>query len=231
MLRSYNSWLISGIIALIGFGSSTEKAKAQTTYTFNATYDASSALLNPITEEITSQTVSGVSNNAPFGLTKASGVLYIKSDSNNNSFSFSSNPETFGLQGLPQGGVRLFGEGDNKLFYAVENGRGVIDLANLTTTATNTNIITGGEGWFEGATGTLTGSEVYQIGNLLVDPTSSSKGTVTITGTIEVPLTQKVPEPNNAAAFLGISIIGASFLFRRRRKTVSILSGSNYKTR
>ncbi|MGD1912772.1 MAG: hypothetical protein ACFB2X_18570 [Rivularia sp. (in: cyanobacteria)] len=216
MLRSYTSWLIPGVLALIGFGSSVGSAKAQTVYPFDATYDGSSTLLNPITEDITSQTVSGVSNNAPFGLTQASGVLYVKSDLNNNSYTFSSNPETFGLQGLPQGGVTLFGEGDNKLFYAVENGTGVIDLANLTTTGTNTNIITGGEGLFQGATGTLTGSEVYQIDNLLVDPTSTSKGTVRINGTIEVPLTRKVPESNSAAALTGIGIIGATFLLRRR---------------
>ncbi|MEB3218442.1 MAG: hypothetical protein VKN72_19715 [Nostocales cyanobacterium 94392] len=224
MLRSYVSWLIPGIFALVGFGSSIESAKAQTTYSFDATYDASSTLLNPITEEITSQTVSGVSNNAPFGLTKASGVLYIKSDLSNNSYNFSSNPETFGLQGLPQGGVTLFGEGNNKLFYEVENGTGAIDLINLTTTGTNTNIITGGEGLFQGATGTLTGSEVYQIDNLLVDPTSSSTGTVRITGTIEVPLTRKVPESNNAAALIGAGIIGAILLHRRCKTAVDLKS-------
>ncbi|MEM6753585.1 MAG: hypothetical protein AAF630_11505 [Cyanobacteria bacterium P01_C01_bin.38] len=219
MLRSYTSWLIPGVFALIGFGSSIESAKAQTTYSFDATYDASATLLNPITEDITSQTVSGVSNNAPFGLTQASGVLYVKSDLINNTYTFSSNPETFGLQGLPQGGVTLSGEGDNKLFYAVENGTGVIDLANLTTTGTNTNIITGGEGLFQGATGTLSGSEIYQIDNLLVDSTSTSRGTVKINGTIEVPLTQKVPESNNTAALTGIGIIGATFLLRQRRKS------------
>ncbi len=217
MLRSYVSWLIPGVLTLVGFGTTVESAKAQTVYPFEATYDASSTLLNPITEEIASQTVSGESNNAPFGLTKASGLLYVKSDLSNNSYSFSSNPETFGLQDLPQGGVTLFGEGDNKLFYAVENGTGVIDLANLTTTGTNTNIITGGEGLFQGATGTLTGSEVYQIGNLLTDPTSSSTGSVKITGTIKVSATQ-IPESNNSFALTGIGIIGA-ILLRRRCKT------------
>ena len=216
MLRSDNPWLILGVFTLVVFGSSIKSAKAQTTYSFEATYDASATLLNPITEDITLQTVSGVSNNAPFGLTKASGVLYVKTDVSNNSYRFSSNPETFGLQGFLPGGVTLFGEGDNKLFYAVENGTGVIDLANLTTTGTNTNIITGGEGLFQGATGILTGSEVYRIDNLLVDPTSSSIGIVRVTGTIEIPLTQKVPESNGAAASTGIGIIGAIFLWRRR---------------
>lgn len=59
-------------------------------------------------------------------------------------------------------------------------------------------------------------TEICQIDNLLVDPTSSSTGTVRITGTIEVPLTRKVPESNNAAALAGIGIIGATFLLRRQ---------------
>ena len=223
MLRSFTSWLIPGVFALIGFGSSIESAKAQTFYTaervtFNATYDASATLLNPITEEITSQAVSGVSINAPFGLTQASGVLYVNNDLSNNSFTFSSSPETFGLEGLPQGGITLFGEGDNKLFYQVENGNGVIDLVNLTTAGSNTNVITGGEGLFRGATGTLAGSEVYQIDNLVVDPTSASSGTVTITGTIEIPLTQKVPEPNYIFTLIGSAII-STFLSRRGNKS------------
>ena len=223
MLHSYTSWLIPGVLTLVGFGTSVESAKAQATYPFDATYDASSALFNPITEEITARTISGESNDAPFGLTKASGLLYVKTDLINGSYSFSSNPETFGLQDLPPGGVTLFGEGDNKLFYEVENGTGVINLINLTTTGTNTNNITGGEGLFRGATGTLTGSEVYQIGNLLVDPTSSSTGSVKITGTIKVSATQ-IPESNNTFALTGIGIIGAILLRRRCKTAVDLKS-------
>lgn len=216
MLRSYTSWLL-GFLTLVGFSSSVESARAQTTYKFDATYDASSALFNPITENITARTISGSSNNAPFGLTKASGLLYVQTDLSSASYRFSTNPETFGLQNLPLGGVTLFGEGDNKLFYRVENGTGVINFETLTTTGFNTNNITGGEGLFQGATGTLNGFEVYQVGNLLVDPTSPSRGSVTISGTISVFQTQKIPEPNTTAALTGIGIIGATFLLRRKR--------------
>lgn len=215
MLRSYTWWLL-GFLTLVGLSLSVESARAQTTYKFDTTYEASSALFYPITEEITARTISGSSNNAPFGLTKATGLLYVQTDLSSASYRFSSNPETFDLLSLPLGGVTLFGEGNNKLFYEVENGTGVVDLTNLTTTGTNINNITGGQGLFQGATGTLNGFEIYQVGNLLVEPTSPSRGSVTISGAISVFPTQKVPEPNTTAALTGIGI-GATFLLRRKR--------------
>jgi hypothetical protein len=221
MLRLHTSWLL-GIVTLAGFGSSIGSAKAQTTYTFNTTYDGLSALLQSITEDITARSISGLSNDAPYGLTKASGFAYVKTDLSNGSYRFSTNPETFGLQNLPLGGVTLFGEGNNKLFYQVENGTGVFNPETLTTTGSNTNIITGGEGLFQGATGTLSGFEVYQVANLLVDPTSASKGKVTISGNISVLTTQKVPEPNTTGALTGISIIGVTFLLRSIRNQISV---------
>ena len=220
MLRLHTSWLL-GIVTLAGFGSSIESAKAQTTYGFNTTYDGSSALLQSITEDITVRSISGLSNDAPYGLTKASGFIYIKTDSSTGSYRYSTNPETFGLQNLPLAGVTLFGEGNNKLSYQVENGTGVFNPETLTTTSSNTNIITGGEGLFQGATGTLTGFEVYQVANLLIDPTSVSKGRVTVNGSISILATQKVPEPNTTAALTGIGIIGATFLLRSIRNQIS----------
>jgi hypothetical protein len=47
-------------------------------------------------------------------------------------------------------------------------------------------------------------------------------------GTIEVPSTRKVPEPNNTFALTGIGIIGA-ILLRRRRKTAYYLSTATTK--
>jgi len=220
MLRLYTSSLL-GIVTLVGFGSSIESAKAQTTYGFNTTYDGSSALLKSITEDVTARSISGLNIDAPYNLTKASGFAYVKTDPTTGSYRYSSNPETFGLQNLPLGGVTLFGEGNNKLFYQVENGIGVFNPETLTTTGSNTNIITGGEGLFQGATGTLTGSEVYQVANLLVNPTSASIGRVTINGNISVLTTQKVPEPNTTTALAGIGIIGVTFLLRSIRRQIS----------
>ena len=220
MLRLYTSSLL-GIVTLVGFGSSIESAKAQQLYTFNATYDASSMLSNSITEDITARTISGSSSDASFGLSKARGLLYVKTDLSTGSYRYSTNPVTFGLQNLPLGGVTLFGEGNNKLFYAVENGTGMLNTETLTTTGSNTNNITGGEGLFQGATGTLAGSEVYQVANLLVDPTSASTGKVTINGNISVLTTQKVPEPNTTTALAGIGIVGVTFLLRSIRRQIS----------
>ena len=215
MLRSYTAWLVPIAFTLLGFGSTLGKAVAQTTYTFDATYNALSALSRPITEDITARTISGESNNASFGLTKASGLLYVQTDLTNGSYRFSTNPATFGLQGLPLGGVTLFGSGDNKLSYGVDNGTGSINLANLSTTGSDTANITGGEGLFLDATGTLTGSEVYQVGNLLVDPTSPSIGSVRVSGTISV-LPNQIPEPSNTTVLISIGVIGVGFLRRRR---------------
>ncbi|MBW4600498.1 MAG: PEP-CTERM sorting domain-containing protein [Calothrix sp. FI2-JRJ7] len=225
MNRLYTSWLL-GIVTLVGFGSSVESVKAQTTYTFNATFDGTSALLRQITEDITARSISGLSNDAPYGLTKANGSVYIKTNPIDGSYRYSTNPQRFGLDNQPLGGVTLFGEGINKLSYQFEDGVGVFNAEALTSTGSNTNIITGGEGIFEGATGRLTGSEVYQVANLLVDPTSASKGIVKINGTIIVPTTQKVPEPNATAALVGVGISGI-FLLQRRRQFKEICLSSH----
>ncbi|GAB1543586.1 hypothetical protein NUACC21_62610 [Scytonema sp. NUACC21] len=217
MLRLSTAKLLGVAFTLTGFGLNVQRAVGQTTYTFDTTYDAVSSVSSFITEGITANIASGESNNAPFGLTKASVLLYNETDLTTGSFRFSTNPETFGLAGLPVGGVTLFGLGENKLFYSVENGTGVVDLTTLTTTASNTVNITGGEGLFEGATGTLTSSEVYQVGNLLVDPTSSVRGAVRVSGIIQVPSIQRVPEPSNTAALIGMGAMGVSFLCRQPR--------------
>lgn len=216
MFRSSVTRLFGVALALTGFGLNVQSAVAQNTYTFDTKYDAVSGVSRFISEDITANFASGESNNAPFGLTKASVLLYNQTDLTSGSFRFSTNPETFGLQGLPLGGITLFGNGNNKLFYSVENGTGVIDFTTLTTSASNTVNITGGEGLFKGATGTLTSSEVYDVRNLLVDPTSTIRGTVRVSGTINVPSTQSVPEPTNTAALIGIGMIGVGFRVRRQ---------------
>lgn len=221
MLRSSTAWLFGVAVSVLGFGSNIQSAVAQTTYTFDATYDAISGVSSFISDDITANTISGESIDAPFGLTRASGLFYIQNDLTSGSYRFTSNPATFGLEGLPLGEVTLFGPGDNKLFYGVEDGIGFIDFTTLTTTASNTANITGGEGLFEGAAGTLTSSEVNQVGNLLVDPTSTIRGTVRVSGTIQVNSTQRVPEPTNTAALIGMGMIGVGFGVRRRHLTVA----------
>ena len=45
----------------------------------------------------------------------------------------------------------------------------------------------------------------------------SAAGTVRVSGTIQVPFTQKVPEPTNTAALIGMGMIGVGFGLRRHR--------------
>lgn len=218
MLGSSTVKLFGVALTLTGVGLDVQSAMAQSTYTFDTTYDAVSGVSSFISDDLTANIASGESHNAPFGLTRASVLLYNQTDLSGGAFRFSTNPATFGLSGLPMGGVTLFGNGNNQLFYSIENGTGTIDLTTLTTRASNIVEIAGGEGLFEGATGTLTSSEVYQVGNLLVDPTSTIKGTVRVSGTINVPSTQSVPEPTNAAALIGIGMIGVGFRVRQQRQ-------------
>lgn len=213
MLRSHTSWLIGGVLALIGFGSSIESAKAQTFYTFDATYDVSSTS-EPITEDVSATTLLGESTDAPFGLSRVSGLTYSQVDPVTGTFQFNTNPANFGLDDLPSGSVTLFGDGENKLF-GTNDAFGTIDFTNLTGTAENTFTITGGEGLFENAAGSLILQEVYQIS---LDPNVPTIANSIANGTIEVPLNQKVSEPNNTFTLIGIGIVGATFLVRRRSK-------------
>ena len=216
MLRSFTPLLISGVFALIGFGSSIKSAKAQTFYTFEATYNVLSTL-EPITQDVSSTTLSGESTDAPFGLSRVSGLTYSQLDLATRTFRFNTNPANFGLDNLALGSVTLFGDGDNKLF-GTNNATGTIDFTNLTGTAENAFTITDGEGLFKNAAGTLILQEVYQIS---LDPNVPTIANSKANGTIEVPLTRKVPEPKNTFALIG-SLIISTFLLRRRSKKLPL---------
>ncbi len=213
MLRSYTSWFFLGVITVLSFGSNTHKAVAQTTYPFNATFNTSSTSV-PVTADVSGITFSGEITGSPYGLTQISGFSYSQLDSTTGSLRFNTNPGTFGLQSLPQGEVMLFGSGSNRLI-ATNNATGVIDFQTLRATTTNIFTITNGEGLFKGATGSLTLDEVFQISS---DPAVPTTGRSQVSGTIQVPLTQKVPEPNNITPILSMSVLGAAFLWRQLSK-------------
>ncbi len=212
MLRSYASWLFGITLTVLGFSSTNLRAAAQTTYTFNATYNVSSTSV-PITQNVSKTTISGSSADAPYGLTKVSGLTYTQTDLTTGSFRFNTNPVTFGFSYLPQGEVTLFGSGSNRLF-GTNNATGVIDFRTLTGSATNIFTIAGGEGLFQGATGTLTLREVYQIS---LDPTIPTTGISQVSGTISVLPTQ-IPEPRTTASVVGMGVIMTAFVLRRTRK-------------
>ncbi|GAA6623045.1 hypothetical protein [Scytonema sp. NUACC26] len=197
---------------LLGLSLTDTSAKAQTTYTFNATYEVSSTSV-PITPNVSATTISGESTDAPYGLSQVSGSTYTQIDLTTGSFRFNTDPATFSLPNLPQGKVALFGSSGNRLF-GTNDATGVIDFTTLTGSATNIYTIAGGEVLFLGATGILTLAETYQLS---FDPNIPTTGIARVTGTVEVPFTQKVPEPDNTIALIG-TMTSAFVLYRQHRK-------------
>lgn len=212
MFCSYAFRIFGVAITLLSFSSTLQSVKAQTTYTFNATYDVSSTSIG-ITPNISATTISGESTDAPYGLTQVGGLTYSQVDFITGSLRFNTNPVTFGLGSLPIGEVALFGSGSNRL-VGTNNATGAIDLQTLTATATNVFTIASGEGLFENATGALTLNEVFQVS---LDPTVPTTGRARVSGTIQVPSTQKVPEPTTTTALIGMGAMGVGLLLRQQR--------------
>ncbi|MDZ8227998.1 hypothetical protein [Nostoc sp. ChiVER01] len=82
-------------------------------------------------------------------------------------------------------------------------------------TVSDTISITGGEGTFDGAIGTLLLSENLTLNP---DPTALVRGLPLISGSFQTFKT--VPEPRNNAAIFSIALIGVRFLLRQHRLRV-----------
>jgi hypothetical protein len=76
--------------------------------------------------------------------------------------------------------------------------------------------ITGGNGRFSGAIGTLILSENLTLNP---DPTAPVRGRPLIEGSFQT--FQTVPEPRNIAAIFSMGVIGVGFLLHRRRLGVA----------
>lgn len=213
ILRSYTAWLIP-VITLVGFGLGGTKAIAQTTYPFETTYDAlitNTPLEQTDTGIILDTNVAGESADAPYGLTNLAIENYSSIDFNTGAVTYNSDPATFGLEGLPFGTLTLSGNGDDKLFGT---NRGTVSGE----TGSGTITITGGEGRFIGATGSL---DLFQTVTSSPDPTGVTapiESPATISGSFQV--AEAVPEPTPNAAVIGIGALGAGFLLRRRLHTL-----------
>ena len=209
MVRLFTKWLVPVAFTLLGFGLNIKSATAQMINEFSATYDVL-AFSRSVTPGITASTLSGTSTDAPYGLTTINGLTYSVVDPITGFFRFNTDPTVFGLQNIPSSEV-VFGSGTNKLF-GTDSATGVIDFASLTATATGIFTITGGEGIFTGATGTLNFSEVD---TLSLDPTIPTRARATVNGRIYVPPVQKVPEPTVTTTLLAIGLIASSFELRK----------------
>lgn len=209
ILRSSTAKLVSASLALATIGLGSTKAIAQTTYPFTGNYDTKIDIV-PYGQDLSQSIEFATSSDAPYGLTQYQGLIYAQTDAATGAVTFDTNPATFGLPDQPMGYIVFQGEGtDNKLF-GTATASAVFDRQNLVGNGSGTLNITGGEGIFTNATGTLNFSEVDQLNP---DPSVLSvNGKATITGSI-----QAVPEPEVGIGTLaGIGLLGTGFLLRRR---------------
>lgn len=202
--------LISGAVTLLSLGLGTTKVNAQT-FPFEATYKTQSTF-EPIQGQIFKSTVTAESTDAPYGLTNFIKMNYIQRNDDAGVQTIVADATDLGIEGLPILSDTFFGSGDDKLF-ATTSGTVTQNFEDFTTSISGTTTIVGGEGRFEGATGTLTLSE-----NTIFNPNAttepSTTGTAVLTGSFTVP--QKVPEAGNSKAIIAIGIIGTGLLLHKR---------------
>ncbi|MBD2196742.1 MULTISPECIES: hypothetical protein [Calothrix] len=204
--RSHSLWLLPIAVTLSSFTFNTTKAIAKTTYPFSANYDIFSTSI-PITQNVSAASLSGESTDAPYKLNTINGLTYVEVDFATGFFRFNTDPTIFGLQDLPVGSI-VFGSGINKLF-GTDIAVGQIDFTTNTAKASGTFTITGGEGIFAGATGTLS---FVEFDTLSFDPAIPTKARASVNGFI-----QTVPEPKTNKAIIAMGAIGVGVLLRHRR--------------
>ena len=213
MIKSlYTAWVFS-VVTLIGLGSTVTKAIAQTTYPFQATYNSEITTKTTAIPLVLDTTVIGQTPDAPYGLSNLIIRNYSQVDPNTGVATYNSDPATFGLQNVPFGTLTLFGQGNDKLFgsnrgsASLESGSGTIS-------------ITGGEGRFRGATGTLDLFQTITSNPDLTGLTAPIISPARISGSFLV--SQAVPEPKTDAMLVGISVIGAGLVLRRHRRSSTV---------
>lgn len=224
MIGSYTARFVSVALTVVGVGISAKSAIAQTTYPFSGNYDTV-INITPITDSVSLSTELATSTdaNAPYGLTQYQGIVYGQTDPTTGVTSFDSNPGTFGLPDLPPGYIVLQGENtDNKLF-GTATASAVFDRQNLVGNGSGTLNITGGEGLFTNASGTL---NFQETDTLNPDPNVLSvNGQALITGSIQTPA---VPEPKGEIGTVAaIGLIGVGLMVRRNRQRNAI--AADYK--
>ncbi|MDF5718735.1 MAG: hypothetical protein PUP93_33930 [Rhizonema sp. NSF051] len=209
--RSYTAWLVPLALTLVSV-CSTARATAQSIYPFTGNY-STTVNITPITDNISQVVETGESLDAPYGLNKYDGLTYSLTDANGN-LSFNNTPEAFGIQGYPLGYI-VFGDGTNKLF-GLGDASAVLNPETLTGKGSGVVNITGGEGIFKNATGTLLYSEDDKV---LLGQNITLNGLALVSGSIQ---SQQVPEPGNTATLVSIGVIGLGLLLRHHSKVKAV---------
>jgi hypothetical protein len=212
MVRLFAARLAPFAVTLLGFGLNLKSAQAQIIYPFE-TIQEYETTLEPIAANISKVTNIGINIGAPYGLTNFVNTNYNELNPNTGVFKFSPDPATFGLQNLPFGSTTYFGSTSDKLFGNI-SGTGLLDFQNVVGNISGTITVTGGEGKFSGATGTLT-----FVGNNTIspDPTAPTNGRNFVSGNIVTPKT--IPESGTTAALVSFGLIGATTLLLRQQKS------------
>ena len=118
---------------------------------------------------------------------------------------FRGDPAAFGLTELPVRTDRYFGGTTNELL-GVAADQAIFDFTNGRVSGFGAIAVTGGEGQFENATGTIDFTQNDLLGPNVV-------GRAELDYSVQVPET--VPEPSANAALIGLGMIGAVWLRRR----------------
>lgn len=220
VLRSHSLWLFPVVLTIISFSSNTAKANAQTTYTFNASYDAvGRSNFDPSNPTAPEQVIfNGSSTNAPYGLTEFNALRYSQFDPTTSSFIITYDPTIIGLEDVSDGYIILGGSNGNQL-VGTYSGSGRVDFQNNTTIESGTFTITGGEGIFTGASGTLSAEAFNILPTEFQDPPNTFISQRSFSGSFQTP--QAIPESTSVGTLVGIGV-GASFLlYQRHRKSAS----------
>lgn len=205
---------VTAVLTSVSFGFDAVKAIAQTTYPFSGSYNTKIDVV-PIGEGLSQSIELATSEEAPYGLTQYQGLIYAQTDPATGGLIFNTDPLVFGLPNLPFGYIIFSGESTDNKLYGSATATAIFDLENLTGQGSGTLTITGGEGLFADATGTL---DFFEVDQLNPDPSILSiNGKAQITGSITA-----VPEPGTELGTLVTTggLIGVTVLLRRRRAVV-----------
>jgi hypothetical protein len=210
MVRLFVARLATFAVTLLSFGVNPKSALSQIVYPFETIQEYQTTLV-PIERNIFKATNIGISVDAPYGLTDFVNTNYSELNPNTGVVNISQDPATFGLENLPFTPVTFFGSTNDKLFGTV-SATGLLDFQNLVGNVSGTITVTGGEGKFSGATGTLT---FVENNTFTSDPTAPINSRAFVKGNILTP--KAVPESGTTAAIVGFGAIGASILLRRHK--------------
>lgn len=198
-------WVIPVALTVVN----TKSAAAQTVYPFDVFYDTTVTLTPTSNPSVSLANVSGINNNAPYGLTNFTSLNYSQTQFVNNipvSISFNPDPAAFGLQGAV-GTDKFFGSGQDQLF-GISKATATFDYANNLLVGSGTETIIGGTGRFTGAIGILTFSESEPLNE---DPNASLRGRAFLKGSFQI---AQVPEPRTNLGLCGLAMMGVGFLRR-----------------